>query len=120
MKTIIAGGREFTDGEYLTDSLLELPWVISEVVSGTCRGADRTGESWATKQDINIKRFPAKWNPDPDNTKVVDRGAGFKRNVEMARYAEGLVAFWDGKSVGTKHMIDEAIKRSLYIKVFLI
>lgn len=34
--------------------------------------------------------------------------AGFKRNSEMARYADGLIAIWDGRSNGTKHMIDQA------------
>jgi hypothetical protein len=35
----------------------------------------------------------------------------------MAQYADALIAFWDGKSKGTKNMIDEAKKQGLIIKV---
>ena len=35
----------------------------------------------------------------------------------MADYADALIAFWDGKSKGTKHMIDLAEKQGLKIKV---
>ena len=31
----------------------------------------------------------------------------------MAKYANALIAFWDGKSKGTKHMIDIATKKGL-------
>ena len=36
----------------------------------------------------------------------------------MAEYADALVALWDGRSRGTKNMIDEAMKREL--KVFVL
>jgi membrane-bound inhibitor of C-type lysozyme len=35
----------------------------------------------------------------------------------MAKYSDGLIAFWDGKSKGTKHMIDLAKRHNLKIKV---
>jgi hypothetical protein len=35
----------------------------------------------------------------------------------MAEYADGLIAFWDGKSKGTKHMIDIANKMGLKVRV---
>jgi len=113
MKTIIAGGRDFDDVDLLYFSLLNLPWDISEVVSGGARGADTLGEVWASSKDIHYNRFPANWDK-------YGKQAGFLRNVSMGEYADALVAFWDGKSKGTKHMIDEAVKRGLYIKVFLI
>ena len=46
--------------------------------------------------------------------KLVDvhgKKAGYLRNVDMAEYADALVAFWDGKSKGTGHMIDIVLKR---------
>ena len=43
--------------------------------------------------------------------------AGYLRNVEMAENANALIAFWDGKSKGTKHMIDIATERNLPIRV---
>jgi len=37
----------------------------------------------------------------------------------MAKYANVLIAFWDGKSKGTKHMIDLAKKYKLVVKVII-
>lgn len=45
------------------------------------------------------------------------KSAGFKRNVKMAEYADALVAFWDGSSRGTKHMIDIAKEKGLDIRI---
>jgi hypothetical protein len=36
----------------------------------------------------------------------------------MAGYADRLVAFWDGNSRGTRHMINYAIDRGMNVLVF--
>ena len=41
------------------------------------------------------------------------KSAGYKRNQEMANVSTHLIAFWDGKSRGTKHMIDIAKRDAL-------
>ena len=43
------------------------------------------------------------------------RSAGPIRNKQMAEYADTLFAFWDGKSRGTKNMIDLAKKKNLHV-----
>lgn len=78
----------------------------TEIVSGTARGADLLGEKYATENEIQIKRFPADWNR-------FGKSAGYKRNEEMANYADACICFWDGKSRGTKSMIDLAEKYKL-------
>jgi len=35
----------------------------------------------------------------------------------MSNNADGLIAFWNGKSKGTKHMIDIATKDGLKVRV---
>lgn len=37
----------------------------------------------------------------------------------MADYADALAAFWDGKSKGTKHMIETAQRHRLNVRVVL-
>jgi len=114
MTTIIAGGRDFSDREHLSMCLAEelrYGWHISRVVSGCARGADALGEDWAKTMHIAVDTFPADWNKH-------GKSAGYIRNANMAEHAETLIAFWDGKSKGTKHMIDLAIKQGLYVKVF--
>ena len=109
MKTIIAGGRDFTDDELMYKVLKQLP-EISEVVCGGARGADERGQLWAYDKGIPVKMFPADWNK-------YGKSAGIKRNIQMAEYADMLIAFWDGKSPGTKHMITEAKRRKLIVHV---
>ena len=112
MKIIIAGGREFSDFALLESKLAHLIQNVdvTEVVSGGARGADRLGEEWANIYNYPVKKFPANWNK-------YGKSAGYKRNAEMAQYADCLVAFWDGKSRGTKHMIDLAHKQGLKVRV---
>ena len=107
MKLIIAGSREFTDYELLTEMLAAKDLnadTVTEVVSGCARGADRLGERWATAQGIPIARFPANWDS-------YGKRAGYVRNSEMAEYADACIVFWNGSSKGTKHMIDVANRK---------
>lgn len=113
MKVIIAGGRDFTNLMKLIETV-QL-WIkergpITEVVSGGARGADRTGEAWARRNGVEIKRMPAEWDK-------YKNAAGPIRNRQMAEYADGLIAFWDGESHGTKNMIAEATKLKLPVVV---
>jgi hypothetical protein len=82
------------------------------IISGTARGADQLGEYYAMKHGYNIERYPAEWDK-------YGRSAGYKRNEQMARIATHLMAFWDGKSRGTQHMIDLARKYKLKVSIAL-
>lgn len=106
MKVIIAGGRDFGDYRFLKESVIGLNINISEIVSGNAKGADALGEQFAFENNIPVKSFPANWGKH-------GRSAGPIRNKEMADYADILVAFWDGKSKGTKSMIELANKKEL-------
>lgn len=110
MKTIIAGSRSFNNFKLLTEICDKE--IITEIISGTARGADTLGEYYAVTHNILIKRFPANWNK-------YGKSAGYIRNKKMAEYADALIAFWDGKSKGTKHMIDLATNQGLKIKVIM-
>ena len=112
MKVIIAGSRSFSDYDFLReccDKYLKNLNGDVEIVSGRASGADILGERYATERNYPIKKFPANWE--------IGKSAGYKRNSEMAEYADALICFWDGVSRGTKHMIDLAKKRELKIRV---
>lgn len=110
-KVIIAGGRDFTDYEYLKKECTLLIPENVEIVSGGAKGADFLGERFAKELGLSIKKFPANWN-------LHGKSAGPIRNKEMAEYADSLICFWDGESRGTKNMIDEANRKSLEIHIF--
>lgn len=112
MKVIIAGGRNFRDYNQLRESCdnILVNQKEVEIVSGTAAGADTLGERYAQEKGYEVKKFPAQWD-------LYGKSAGYKRNQQMAEYADGLIAFWDGKSKGTKHMIDIANKMGLKVRV---
>ncbi|MFE4571376.1 DUF2493 domain-containing protein [Paenibacillus chitinolyticus] len=114
MKVIIAGSRTFSDYEMLKrklDSLLTLqPRNEIVIVSGAAKGADKLGERYATEKGYRISSHPADWDRHGNS-------AGYIRNEEMAKEANALIAFWDGTSKGTKHMIDLAKKHGLQVRV---
>ena len=112
MKVIIAGGRNFNDYNKLRESCdnILVNQKDVEIVSGTAAGADTLGERYAQEKGYEVKKFPAQWD-------LYGKSAGYKRNQQMAEYADGLIAFWDGKSKGTKHMIDIATNKGLKVRV---
>ena len=112
-RVIVAGGRDFTNYNGLVASLDHLLKNINDeivVICGMARGADRLGEQYAKERGYKILYFPADWDID-------GKAAGFIRNVKMAENADALVAFWDGKSVGTKHMIETAQNKGLAVRI---
>ena len=111
-KVIIAGGRLFNDYKSLKiylDYLFQNKTNV-EIVSGGARGADKLGEKYAKEHKIPFVIFEAEWDR-------LGKSAGIQRNNLMAAYADALVAFWDGKSRGTKHMIEYATSKGLQVKV---
>ena len=126
LRIIIAGGRDFKDYDVLKQSCIKILKELHnesaffkqslEIVSGTASGADKFGEVFAETYKLKLSRFPAKWD-------VHGKSAGYIRNKEMAEYASQddilgvLIAFWDGKSKGTKLMIDLAKKYNLRVFV---
>lgn len=110
MKTIIAGGRDFTNSGRLTGVMITLPWEITQVVCGMAEGADLMGRNWALRHAVPVREFPPDW-------RRYGKSAGRVRNAEMVVHADALVAFWDGYSKGTKNIIDVALRNGLWILV---
>tara|TARA_Y100001938_G_scaffold17570_1_gene21597 strand:+ start:848 stop:1282 length:435 start_codon:yes stop_codon:yes gene_type:complete len=122
-RVIIAGSRELpaSPNLMLRDLTPRFDKLLSEkakhhqitVLSGTARGSDRIGEAYAKHRDFKIEQFPANWD-------LYGKSAGYRRNVQMADNADALIAIWDGKSKGTKHMIEIAEKKGLFIRVLMV
>jgi hypothetical protein len=73
--------------------------------SGCARGVDQLGEVFAELNSLKCHKFPADWDTH-------GKAGGHIRNRYMGDFAkegEGrLLAIWDGKSRGTKGMIEYA------------
>lgn len=114
MRIIIAGSRTFDNYALLERTMDKLTFKLKKVIvlSGTADGADALGERWALSK---IGRVLMRYHPDWEKH---GKSAGAVRNAEMVANAEALVAFWDGKSPGTKDVISKARKAKLkHIKV---
>jgi hypothetical protein len=112
-KVIVAGTRDFNNYHLLKMKLDKILSNITDdiiIVSGKAKGADTLGEKYAKEKGYQIAEFPADWEK-------FGRSAGYKRNVQMAEYADACVCFWDGRSPGTKHMINIANQYKLQIRV---
>ena len=114
-RVIIAGGRDFNNYPLLKakcDNILAEKETTHKIiiVSGAARGADSLGEKYAQEHSYTIEKYPADWNTH-------GKAAGPIRNAQMANSADALIAFWDGKSHGTKSMINIARSKGLFVRV---
>ena len=117
-RVIIAGGRDFENYEYMCEILNDLFYNSTnfekrdiKIISGMAKGADTLAIRYADEHNLTKILFPANWKSYP-------RIAGFLRNEDMLSIATHLITFWDGKSSGTKHMIDIAQEKGIPIWVF--
>lgn len=131
-RVIIAGGRTFNDYMLLMKTMdFLLLEKIKEgykiiIIEGEASGVDTLGKRYAVLRGFEVDAYPADWNnvhTFPCLVRYNKHGepynalAGTVRNEQMARNANAAVIFWDGKSTGSKNMIDNAKKYGLELKV---
>ena len=119
-RVIIAGSRCFNDFGFLKQELDKLfneneEFVGKEIkiISGMALGTDALAIDYADKHKLTKILFSANWKRYP----LV---AGFLRNEDMLSVATHLVAFWDGESTGTRHMIEIAKTKGIPVWVISI
>jgi hypothetical protein len=97
----VVGSRSFKDYRYLEailDKIFSTKNVL-KIISGGAIGADTLAMRYANEHKINFVEYKADWVK-------YDKSAGLVRNMQMANICDVVIAFWDGKSTGTAHMID--------------
>ncbi len=80
------------------------------IISGHCSGTDVLAERYARENNYPLEIYPAQWQK-------FGRSAGPKRNEIMVKNCDYVIAFWDGKSRGTKNLIDNALKYNKLLKI---
>ena len=109
MKLAIIGSRTCP----VVDLEAQLKSIPDTIVSGGAVGADTYAREFARKKGLKLIEF------FPDYEKY-GRGAPLERNKLIVEECDCLLAFWDGKSRGTKFTLDYAKERNKPIKVVLI
>lgn len=108
MKVAVIGSR----GLCVNDLGKYLPEGTIEIISGGAKGVDTSAKAYALSHGIKLTEFL----PEYDK---YGRGAPRKRNISIIEYADIVLAFWDGKSRGTKHVIDNCKKRNIPVCIFI-
>lgn len=109
MKLAIIGSRTCP----AVDIEAQLKSIPDTIVSGGAVGADTYAREFARKKGLKLIEF------FPDYEKY-GRGAPLERNKLIVEECDCLLAFWDGKSRGTKYTLDYAKERNKPIKVVML
>ncbi len=105
-RVIVAGCRDYTNYE---EAEKFIDYCISNIrinnriiiISGGAKGADMLGERYARENGFSVEKYIPDWEK-------YGKSAGPRRNRQMAKICDFVICFWDGKSLGTKSMIDLA------------
>ena len=108
MKTAVIGSRGITS----VNLEKYLPPETKEIVSGGAKGVDTVAKEYAIRTGLKLTEFL----PEYDK---YGRGAPLKRNISIIEYADMVLAFWDGKSRGTKFVIENCKRLNVPVKVFI-
>lgn len=108
MKVAVIGSRGLT----VSDFGRYLPENTTEIVSGGAKGVDTSAREYALAHGIKLTEFL------PEYTKY-GRSAPLKRNITIIEYSDIVLAFWDGKSRGTKFVIDNCHRLSVEVRVYI-
>lgn len=108
IKLAVIGSRSFNDFDKMQKCLKS--FVIKKIISGGATGADSLAKEYSIKFGIPIHEFLPNWN-------LHGKSAGFKRNIQIIDESDEVIAFWDGKSKGTKHSIDYANSKNKPITI---
>lgn len=87
-----------------------LPEGVTEIVSGGATGIDTSAKEYALVHNLKLTEFLPEY-------KKYGRCAPLMRNIAIMEYSDSVLAFWDGKSHGTKFVIENCRKRNIPIKV---
>jgi hypothetical protein len=112
VRCIVAGTRHYNNmrefHEGVCSFLHELHAPVLFISGAARSGADDLIIRWCQRFGYPCLQMPADWSEG--------RGAGFARNTSMAAVATHLLAFHDGHSPGTQHMIEQAVSKRLRVK----
>lgn len=109
-RIIVCGSRHWHDRQAIADRLFDVP-VTATIIHGAAKGADRIAHQEAEKLGLLVEPHPADWEQHGN-------AAGEIRNREMADLGADLcIAFWDGVSTGTAHMISRATAAGIPVEI---
>lgn len=132
IKVVIAGSRGYSNYKFFNEfvNLIFKEFPDFTIISGDAsHGPDKMAIEWAREHGVICEKYPAKWDDTsvPNARLKFDKkgrqynaNAGHDRNIVMAKLCDFYVIFWDGKSPGSKHMLDICKKENKYGIVIMV
>ena len=108
MKVAVIGSRSIG----VADFKKYLPDETDEIISGGAKGVDQVAARYAEMENIKLTEIY------PDYRRY-GKGAPLKRNNEIIDRSDFVLAIWDGKSCGTRYVIEKCKKINKPVKVIL-
>lgn len=120
IKIAIVGSRGFTKLHLVEEYIAHLDKNNTLIISGwdgvsRSNTVDKRATVVAFKYNIPVLNFPPEIGPDG---RWISRYAGLARNTDIVNAADMVVAFWDGKSRGTRDTLTKAHKLGLRIQIY--
>lgn len=117
-RIIIAGSKAFNDYDLFKKTIegfvKDFDKEDVEIISDSVDGADALSELWAKDNDYKFKKYIA-------NFEDYGTAAEHRCHVDMVKYAAeedgALIAFWNGNSPGTKHIINTAMQHGIDLEI---
>lgn len=95
MRLAVVGSRDIVDA----DVSKYIPDGVTEIVSGGASGVDALAAAYARDKGLKLTEFLPQYNK-------FGRAAPLRRNEQIVRYADEVLALWDGISSGTRFVIE--------------
>lgn len=136
MKIAIVGSREFSCPNFVKEKIDKICEALGHmekpltIISGGAKGVDTWAEEVAkTWEGLGVETiiFKPNWNDLSHPDAVIKTGrygkydamAGKRRNTLIINEADSVLAFWDGKSEGTKDSINKAIVAGKPVNIYI-
>ncbi len=87
-----------------------LPKETTEIISGGACGVDASAREYALRHGLKLTEFLPQYSR-------YGRCAPLKRNLQIIECADMVLAFWDGKSAGTRNVIETCRKQGVPVTV---
>ena len=108
MKIAIIGSRTLS-----VDISPYIPVQCATIVSGGANGIDRCAARYAKDNGLELVEFLPEYD-------LYGKLAPLQRNNTIIDYADSVIAFWDGRSRGTRYVIDRCNKLNKPLKIVLL
>jgi len=125
MKVAIVGSRTFNDYEKLKEELFKLNRnriidVFPVIITGDdekAKGADRLACIYAKRSGLDLIIFKPVNRYVKNAYDLLGNNCYFARNKQIVDNCDFLIAFWNGKSGGTKMTINYAKQQNKQYKI---